>query len=216
MIDFHTHTFFSDGELIPSELMQRAKTAGYTALAITDHADSSNIGCLLSKYADFIKVNNDYADITLLPGVEITHVIPSLISVCVQESRRFGAKVVGVHGETLVEPVPAGTNRAAIEAGADFLAHPGLISEEDVKLAAQKGVYLELTTRRGHSLTNGHVAKLAKKYGAKLILNTDSHSPSDLIGDSFRNAVILGAGLDSDDLKQIIANSEELISKILR
>ncbi len=215
MIDFHMHTFFSDGELLPSELMQRAKTNGYTAMAMTDHADNSNIADLLAKYIEFTKVNENYSDIIVIPGVEITHVVPSLISLCVQESRKLGAKIVGVHGETIVEPVPEGTNRAAIEAGVDFLAHPGLISEDDVRLAAQKGVCLELTTRRGHSLSNGHVAKLAKKYGAKLILNTDSHSPSDLISDSFRDKVIFGAGLDSDDLKQIIKNSQELISKLL-
>ena len=43
MIDLHTHTFFSDGGLLPSELARRARIAGYQALAFTDHADVSNI-----------------------------------------------------------------------------------------------------------------------------------------------------------------------------
>ncbi len=42
MIDLHTHSFFSDGELIPSELIRRAEAIGYKAIAITDHVDSSN------------------------------------------------------------------------------------------------------------------------------------------------------------------------------
>jgi len=37
MIDLHTHSLFSDGELIPSELVSRAAAAGYRAIAITDH-----------------------------------------------------------------------------------------------------------------------------------------------------------------------------------
>lgn len=216
MIDLHMHTFFSDGELIPSELMQRARHAGYTAMAITDHADSSNIESLIKKLLNFRKEITGHAEITFIPGVELTHIVPSLILSSVQLSRKLGAKLVVAHGETVVEPVIPGTNRASIEAGVDFLAHPGLISEEDVQLAAQKGVYLELTTRRGHSLSNGHVAKMAKKYGAKLIVNTDSHSPGDLLNEKLRESVVLGAGLDRTDLGRIIKNSEELVEKLLK
>ena len=39
-----------------------------------------------------------------------------------EHARALGAKVVIVHGETIVEPVPRGTNLAAIEAGVDILA----------------------------------------------------------------------------------------------
>ena len=41
MIDLHMHSTFSDGELIPAEVVSRALHAGYTHLAITDHADPS-------------------------------------------------------------------------------------------------------------------------------------------------------------------------------
>ena len=37
MIDLHTHSFFSDGVLSPSELIRRAVVKGYKAIAITDH-----------------------------------------------------------------------------------------------------------------------------------------------------------------------------------
>ena len=42
MIDLHTHSLFSDGELLPSELIRRAKVIGIQYLAITDHVDFSN------------------------------------------------------------------------------------------------------------------------------------------------------------------------------
>ncbi len=48
MIDLHTHSSFSDGELIPSELVRRAFVLGYTAIAITDHVDYTNIEHILS------------------------------------------------------------------------------------------------------------------------------------------------------------------------
>ncbi|MCD6460138.1 histidinol phosphate phosphatase domain-containing protein [bacterium] len=216
LIDLHMHTFFSDGVLLPSELVQRARSVNYKAMALTDHADNSNIESLLTKYNKFVKAIKDSTDndIIVLPGVELTHVAPSLIDSCTKFCRKFGAKIVACHGQTVVEPVPQGTNKAAILAGVDFLAHPGLITEADVKLAAEKGVYLELTLRKGHSLTNGHVAKLAKKFGAKLIVNTDFHSPDDLMSIEKRRNVVIGAGLDESDLKKIMSNSEQLLAKL--
>ena len=47
--DFHTHTVFSDGELIPSELVRRAKVLNHKAIAITDHGDASNYKELIEK-----------------------------------------------------------------------------------------------------------------------------------------------------------------------
>lgn len=37
LVDFHTHTTYSDGMLSPEALLQAAKAAGITRLAITDH-----------------------------------------------------------------------------------------------------------------------------------------------------------------------------------
>ena len=37
MIDLHSHTTASDGELSPEELLARARVAGVTTLAVTDH-----------------------------------------------------------------------------------------------------------------------------------------------------------------------------------
>ena len=42
-IDLHVHSFFSDGVLLPSEILRRAATLGYGAVSITDHADASNL-----------------------------------------------------------------------------------------------------------------------------------------------------------------------------
>ena len=36
-IDLHTHSFFSDGSMSPTELLFHAKEVGLSALALTDH-----------------------------------------------------------------------------------------------------------------------------------------------------------------------------------
>jgi len=214
MIDLHTHTFFSDGELIPSELVRRAEAYGYNAIAITDHADTSNYDFLISRTIKVCEKLNEKNRIISIPGIEITHVHPEDIYELAEESRKMGAKIIVVHGETIIEPVLAKTNRKALEADIDILAHPGLITEEDVKLAAEKGIYIEITARKGHSITNGHVAALSKKHGAKMVLNTDSHSPSDLITIEYARKVLLGAGLSADDCKEALLNSRKIVDKI--
>lgn len=215
MIDLHTHTTFSDGVLIPAELARRAAKAGYKAMAMTDHADASNLGLILDNIGRFVKETGPYLDLEVLCGVEITHVPPPLIPDLIKEVRARGAQIVVVHGETVVEPVLVGTNLAAIEGGADILAHPGMLTPQEAELAAEKGVCLEITSRKGHSLTNGLVASLAKKFGAKLVLNNDAHAPGDLIPQDLRKKVALGAGLTPDEYVQAEANSRALVGKLL-
>ena len=103
--------------------------------------------------------------------------------------------MVITHGESPVEPVAPGTNHAAILAETDILAHPGLISEEDATLAKQKNVFLEITSRSGHSLTNGHVFRMALESGAQLVINTDTHTPDNLITDQKAEVVLRGSGM---------------------
>ena len=216
MIDLHTHTFFSDGELVLSELIRRAEAIGYTALAITDHVDASNIDLIVTQTVKAINRMKKYLAIEVIPGAEITHVPPQIIPDLVKEARNLGAKIVLVHGETLVEPVIPGTNRAAIEANADILTHPGIISEEDLLLAKEKGVSLEITTRKGHSLSNGYVAKEATRFGVPLCINTDAHSPSDLITSQFARHVLLASGIEENRIESIFENSRALVEKVSR
>lgn len=214
MIDLHTHSLLSDGELLPLELARRAKVKGYTYLGISDHVDVTNIEYVASSILKVIEKSEYHEGIRVIPGVEITHSPAQFVGEMISRARKLGIHYVVVHGETIAEPVEIGTNRAAIEAGADILAHPGLITEEDVLRAKEQGVLLEISARKGHSLTNGHVAKLAKKVGAKLIFDTDSHSPSDLTDDNHALQITLGAGLSPEDFAQMQKNALDLINKI--
>jgi len=213
MIDLHTHSIFSDGELVPSELAQRARAAGYSTIAITDHADHSNVDFIIPRIIRVCEIITAKGNIQVLPGLELTHVDPADIATLVSEARKLGAKILIVHGETLTEPVPPGTNLAAIQAGADILAHPGLVTEEEVRLAASKGVHLEITTRRGHSLTNGHVASMARKCGALLVLNNDTHAPGDFVGPQMAANIARGAGMSEEEVNAMFNNSKNLIQR---
>ncbi len=205
MIDLHTHTLFSDGELLPSELLRRADDLGMRAIALADHADMSNFELIIPQIVRACEENNPHRRVVAVPAIELTHLPVKLIQPLVKEARALGARLVVVHGESPVEPVEPGTNRAAVEAGADIVSHPGLISEEDARLAADRGVHLEISARRGHSLANGHVASVARRVGAPLVLNTDAHGPGDLISEAQARVVARGAGLSSEEYASLRA-----------
>jgi putative hydrolase len=215
VIDLHTHSIFSDGELLPSELARRAYVKGYRIIGISDHVDSSNIDSVIASILKLREKMEYYSNITILPGVEITHVPKSLIGELIVRAKRLGAFYVVVHGETLVEPVEQGTNHEAILGGADILAHPGLITEEDVGLAKERNVLLEISARKGHSLANGHVAKLAGAMGASLVYNTDAHGPSDLTTEEQAKRIARGAGLSADDFTAMQGNALRLVRKVV-
>ena len=213
MIDLHTHTFLSDGVLSPAELVTRAQEKGYAAIGLTDHVDASNMSSVLSQLHTFVHDTQPYLKITVIAGIELTHVPPGQISPMVDRARDLGCQLVVLHGETISEPVAPGTNEAGIKAGIDILAHPGIITETEVRLAADRGVCLEITSRPSHSYANGLVAGLAKRCGAALVLNSDSHAPGDLLSASFKHNVVLSAGLGQSDIEEIDRNMTALIGK---
>ena len=215
MIDLHTHSLFSDGELIPAELTRRAAQAGYRAIAITDHADRSMFDLVIPRLTRVAGDLGKAWGLTVLAGIELTHIPPAEIAAAAAEARAMGAQVIVCHGETLVEPVAQGTNRAALEADIDILSHPGLLTAEDTQLAARRGICLELSARKGHCLSNGHVARMALAHGASLVVNSDAHAPGDLVPLEMARKVALGAGLSEEQFAQCRKNSEEVVAKAL-
>ncbi|MFH1492289.1 MAG: histidinol phosphate phosphatase domain-containing protein [Candidatus Omnitrophota bacterium] len=213
MYDLHTHSLLSDGELLPSELARRFEAKGFKAIAITDHVDASNIEAVVPALVKFCKTWPKNR-IKVIPGIELTHIPLEHFKPLIKYARKNGIKVIVAHGETTTEPVIKGTNRQALMLGIDILAHPGLISKEDVLLAKKKGVFLELTCRKGHRITNSHVARLANKIGAKLIINSDSHCPKDIVKFDQHIKYVLKAGLNQSHLNKILKDTSSFIGKI--
>ncbi|MCK4249042.1 MAG: histidinol phosphate phosphatase domain-containing protein, partial [Candidatus Omnitrophica bacterium] len=142
---------------------------------------------------------------------ELTHVPIKQIPIVIKKARDLGADLILVHGQTLAEPVVEGTNITALNNDIDILAHPGLITVKEARLAAKKGIYLEITTRKGHSWTNGHVVKITRKVGAKLLLNNDMHRPEDILKPALLEEIACGAGLSKQDYKRMLVNAKNLI-----
>jgi len=205
LYDLHTHSTLSDGEMLPIELVRRAAVIGYSTIAITDHVDSSNITSVITALRRIKPLAASFG-VEFLAGVEITHVPPEMIPRLARQARKAGADIVVVHGETPMEPVAPGTNRAACSCSdVDILAHPGLLTEEVARLALQQGIAVEVTSRCGHNRTNGHVVRIATETGCRIVIDSDAHAPGDLLDEKAKMLVASGAGLKEDAAQQILA-----------
>ncbi|CAD6490215.1 MAG: hypothetical protein EMLJLAPB_00310 [Candidatus Argoarchaeum ethanivorans] len=91
MIDLHTHTLLSDGELIPSEHFRRALVKGYTVIRIRDHVNFSNIEYVIEAGLG-AKHENEW-DIEVVVGVELTHIPPQKIEKIASMAKRLGAEI---------------------------------------------------------------------------------------------------------------------------
>ena len=218
LYDFHTHSLLSDGSLSPMELIYRSLTSGYGAIAITDHSGLGYLNRVVREVTLDCALARAKWPIKSIPGVELTYLPPDAIHETARRAKELGAWVVVVHGETIVEPVEKGTNKAALQSPyVDILAHPGLLTKEEAKLAADNGIYLEISARKGHSFTNGYVARLAREAGAKLLLDSDAHDPSDILSPALARNILLGAGLDESECVKVLEdNPKEFLDTILK
>jgi len=218
-IDFHIHSIFSDGSLLPAAIAREAEVKGHAAVAISDHVDASNLEEVLAALTKFVKKQGKTLPITVLPGVELSYLRPDLIKDYAKQARKLGAKIIIVHGQSPVEPVIPGTNIESVKLKGlvDILAHPGnTLTEEEARYAKENGIFLELSTRRGHKEGNRHVAQMAMKTGAKLLVNTDSHNEADMITQEQAYQVALDAGLTEEEaIKVVKDNPKELLARSL-
>ena len=77
-------------------------------------------------------------------------------------------------------------------------------------------MYLEISSRWGHSLANGHVAQLAQRLDAQLIVDSDAHAPTDLLTPAFQRTVALCAGIEESLLPSVLQHwPEELLATAL-
>ena len=212
MIDLHVHAGMT-GAACPSEMMALARAAGYRAVALLARCDAVSLPLLLPSLVHSCHNASLYGVGEALPGVELVHIPPPLIAETVEQARCLGALIVAVHGELPGEAVPPGTTLAAIQAKADFVAHPGLLSVEEAALAAENAVALELSLCPRHAAYNGHVAARAKASGAQMVTGSNARFRTELIPLGLRTAMLRGAGLEPHEADIVDANCLSLFSR---
>ncbi len=214
-IDFHAHSYLTDGATSPTDMWHEAELLEHRVLALTDHIGLEDPRPLLERLRQEARAWDGEPFVPLV-GVEITQVPPRRIPDAARAARNAGAQVVLVHGESVVERVAPGTNHAAIDSGlVDILAHPGLIDPKDVDLARAHGVVLEISGRQGHGLGNGHVVRLALEAGAELVVDSDAHRPEQLLPPAAARRIASGSGVPEARIDQVLVGTPEQVFRKL-
>jgi len=144
---------------------------------------------------------NQELQLATVPAVEVTRVAPERVARVAARARSLGARLVVVHGETIGDFPQPGLNLAAARCpDVDILGHPGLITEQAAEEARDHGIHLEISAAGLHGLTNGHVARVAVRVGAQLVLDSDAHRPEALLTLERARQLLEGSGLDPDDV----------------
>lgn len=222
MTDFHIILSPAEaGGLNAASALHYAALAGLRFAALVLPGDGSDFS-RLAALAETVRTCSLYANVEARTGVELRHVPPPLLPSAVREARRAGAELVLVHGETLADQVAEGTNFAAIEAGADIIAHPGLIDAKTAAFATEKGVALEFTSCPKHALTNAHTAAMALRFGCPLVRGSAARKAGDITTRTLWPRVIQGAdvfdtGKNNGSLLELLRKSEEtLIRRLMK
>ncbi len=194
------------------ELIRRAIVNGYQAIAITDHAGPGEMERFITEISRDCALAEKHWNIKAIPGVELTHLPPASIPEIARQAKEMGAKLVVVHGETTAEPVESGTNIAAVKSSyIDILSHPGKLTDREASIARENGVFIELSARKGHSLTNQHVAAIARDAGAHLLLNSDAHGEDDLLTAEIIAEIFGNISLTEDEMKAILKTNPGIL-----
>jgi DNA polymerase (family 10) len=205
--DVHMHTVETDGRNRIEEMAEAARAHGYRYLAITDHSKNLAFANGLDdqravEHIARIRAANDKMDgIRIFAGIEVDILADGTLDLSDSVLEQMDIVIASVHSH-FNQTAPEMTNRllkALENPNTSLIGHPTgrLLLRRDalafdmdavLKAAAQKKVAMELNAYPDRlDLCDRHL-RLAKQYGVKIVINTDSHHTSHL--DKIRYGVL--------------------------
>lgn len=217
--DVHMHTVETDGRNTIQEMAAAARAYGYKYMAITDHSKNLAFANGLDdkraiEHIKRIRAADEQIDrIKIFAGVEVDILADGALDLSDSVLEQMDLVIASVHSHFNQSPSEM-TDRLlkAIEnPNTSLIGHPTgrLLLRRDayqfdvdavLKAAAQRKVAMELNAYPDRlDLCDRHL-RLAKQYGVKIVINTDSHHTSHL--DKIRYGVLQArrAWLTKDDV----------------
>ena len=217
--DVHMHTVETDGRNTIEEMAEAAKAHGYKYMAITDHSKNLAFANGLddARAVEHIKhihqVNDEIDGITIFAGVEVDILADGTLDLSDSVLEQMDIVIASVHSHfnQSAQEMTDRLLKAVENPNTSVVGHPTgrLLLRRDaysfdvdavLKAAAQKKVAMELNAYPDRlDLCDRHL-RLAKQYGVKIVINTDSHHTSHL--DKIRYGVLQArrAWLTKDDV----------------
>jgi DNA polymerase (family X) len=197
--DCHTHTTTSDGKNSIEEMARAAKDKGYGYIAITEHSQALRIAGGLDEKAlaahlhRIDEANRRVNGIRILKGIEVDILGDGTLDLKNDILKECEVVIASVHSrfnlseKEMTERIIRGIKNRYV----NILGHPTgrLILEREpyrvdlekvIKVASEEGVSMEINAHPKRLDLNDIHTRMAKDMGAKLIINTDAHSISQL------------------------------------
>ena len=217
--DVHMHTIETDGRNTIEEMSEAARLRGYKYMAITDHSKNLAFANGLddARAVEHIKhiraANDKIGAIKIFAGVEVDILADGTLDLSDSVLEQMDLVIASVHSHFNQSSAEM-TDRllqAIANPNTSLIGHPTgrLLLRRDayqfdidavLKAAAQHKVAMELNAYPDRlDLCDRHL-RLAKQYGVKVVINTDSHHTSHL--DKIRYGILQArrAWLTTDDV----------------
>lgn len=197
--DLHAHTNLTDGVNTLEEMAAAASSRGYAYLGISDHSPSLRVTGGLTEenlrihVAHIRALSGRSAGIKLLAGTECDILADGTLDYPDDVLKDLDYVIASIHSGFRMseEAMTKRVIRAMENPHMDILAHPtarkigqrepiSLDMERVMEVAADTGTVLEVNAYPDRTDLSGAHARLAKEKGAKLIVDTDSHSTEQL------------------------------------
>jgi len=217
--DVHMHTIETDGRNTIEEMAEAARARGYKYMAITDHSKNLAFANGLDdkRAVEHIQriraVNEKMEGIRIFAGVEVDILADGTLDLSDSVLEQMDLVIASVHShfnqssaemtERLLKAVEnPNTSLIGHPTGRQLLRREAYPFDVDavLKTAAQRKVAMELNSFPERlDLCDRHL-RLAKQYGVKIVINTDSHHTSHMDKIRFGMLQARRAWLTKDDV----------------
>lgn len=215
----HCHSQYSDGGATIAELAAAARARGWSYLGISDHSQSAfyagglSADSLAQQHDEIDAINATFSDFKVLKGVEADILPCGRIDYPTAVLDRFDYVIASVHSRLGMDEAQM-TNRvlkALDDPHIAVLGHPTgrlLLTREPYAIdmdavlekAGRLGVAVELNADPHRLDLDWRLAKLARKYGAKIEIGPDAHSVDGLENMALGIGMARKAWLTADDV----------------
>lgn len=193
--DLHAHTKATDGHASLQEMVEAARSLGYSYLAITEHSQTVSVAKgfnskrLLRQTEEIDQLSDQYPGFRILKSIEVDILEDGSLDLADEELEKLDLTICSVHSKFNLSAEKQ-TERIILAMDNPYfniLAHPSgrLINEraayqinmeEIMRAAKQRGCFLEINAHPDRLDLNDHHCRMAKEMGLKLAISTDAHS----------------------------------------
>ncbi len=193
--DLHLHTNWSDGRHSLLEMAKAGKELGYSYLAITDHSKRLTIANgldekrLLKQIEEIKRLNEELKGFTLLTGMEVDILEDGSLDLKDEVLKELDVVVISLHYKFNLSKKRQTLRvlKAFDNPYVNIFAHPTArrinlrppveIDLEKVFLEAkERNIALEINSQPDRLDLDDKSILLAKKIGAKMVINSDAHN----------------------------------------